>query len=662
VTARSLPRLALSKEDRLLVVAPHPDDELIAAGLIIQKALAAGARVHVVLLTLGDAFGYAGPTPVGKRVATRRTESLGATRRRESLRALGHIGVDPAHVTFLGYPDRGLAALWEQHWSREKPYRSPFTLQEASPYDGILTPRAPHAGEALADDLIALLRRLRPTLCVYPHPQDAHRDHAVASAFVTYALEALAGEASWMQGCRRLYYVVHKGGWPSPRGPNARKALEPPPALAGLGQRWVEVVGTTSEIRRKYQAILMYRSQIPPLGRFLTSFVRRSEVFAVGKDGEVPPCSREQPEPLIGGEAAPWPQKPQILDAVGDSVTKQVERAGDIAAVYAQAGRAHLFLRLEMAGRVAGDVEYRVILSDCPRTRRLVLRLKPPHRVMEVTGARPELLREVVARAAGRRLELAIPAELLGFPRKVFVAVETRSRGIGIDRSGYHLLHLPGWQEQEGAPSVVCAAATAADLAPCAAIFAESFRESLLHLFKEPPPLRLIQEMFRLCFEAEPGALMVAVAEGKVVGYVCAPVSLRRLWRAAVSRRYALRWLAGWLRGRLRLGWTPLRLLFLDKLQFVRSAVAGELAADARILSVAVAPGYRGRGIATQLIRHALARFAAHGVGKVRLEVRPWNEAAIRVYQSLGFEAMGTMHDSGGAWSVMLLDLQEERV
>src|SRR5690606_41068101 len=87
---------------------------------------------------------------------------------------------------------------------------------------------------------------------------------------------------------------------------------EPPPALAGLGQRWVEVVGTTSEIRRKYQAILMYRSQIPPLGRFLTSFVRRSEVFAVGKDGEVPPCSREQPEPLIGGEAAPWPQKPQI--------------------------------------------------------------------------------------------------------------------------------------------------------------------------------------------------------------------------------------------------------------------------------------------------------------------------------------------------------------
>ncbi len=661
MTARSLPRLALSKEDRLLVVAPHPDDELIAAGLIIQKALAAGARVHVVLLTLGDAFGYAGPTPVGKRVATRRTESLGATRRRESLRALGHIGVDPAHVTFLGYPDRGLAALWEQHWSREKPYRSPFTLQEASPYDGILTLRAPHAGEALADDLIALLRRLRPTLCVYPHPQDA--------TGITRWPPPLS-PTPWRRwpakppGCRAAGAFTTwctRGAGPVPGVPTPGRPWSLP-ALAGLGQRWVEVVGTTSEIRRKYQAILMYRSQIPPLGRFLTSFVRRSEVFAVGKDGEVPPCSREQPEPLIGGEAAPWPQKPQILDAVGDSVTKQVERAGDIAAVYAQAGRAHLFLRLEMAGRVAGDVEYRVILSDCPRTRRLVLRLKPPHRVMEVTGARPELLREVVARAAGRRLELAIPAELLGFPRKVFVAVETRSRGIGIDRSGYHLLHLPGWQEQEGAPSVVCAAATAADLAPCAAIFAESFRESLLHLFKEPPPLRLIQEMFRLCFEAEPGALMVAVAEGKVVGYVCAPVSLRRLWRAAVSRRYALRWLAGWLRGRLRLGWTPLRLLFLDKLQFVRSAVAGELAADARILSVAVAPGYRGRGIATQLIRHALARFAAHGVGKVRLEVRPWNEAAIRVYQSLGFEAMGTMHDSGGAWSVMLLDLQEERV
>ena len=62
-------RLLIGEDDRLLVIAPHPDDELISSGLTIQKALKAGARVHVALLTLGDAFGVAGPTPASKRAA-----------------------------------------------------------------------------------------------------------------------------------------------------------------------------------------------------------------------------------------------------------------------------------------------------------------------------------------------------------------------------------------------------------------------------------------------------------------------------------------------------------------------------------------------------------------------------------------------------------------
>ena len=656
---RSVQKLTLSKDDRLLVVAPHPDDELIAAGLILQKALAVKARVHVVLLTLGDAFGYAGPTPVGKRVATRRTDSLGATRRQESLRALAHIGVDPSNVSVLGYPDRGLAALWGEHWSREHPYRSPFTLQQASPYEGTLTPKAPYAGEALLDDLITLLKSVRPTLCVYPHPRDAHSDHSVASAFVTSALEQLAADAEWAAACRRLYYLVHRGGWPSPRGPQAREPLRPPPSLVELGERWVEVVGGSDEIRKKYQAILMYRSQIPPLGRFLTSFVRKNELFAVGKAHAV---EASGVEPLIGGGAASWSAQPLILDPARDSLTRQVEPAGDIVAVDVRAGKGHLFVRLEVAGRVADDVEYRVVLADCPRSTRLVLRLKPPHRVMEVKGTHLILRRDVVARPCGNRLELAIPAKLLGYPRKLFFGVETRSRRIGVDRTGYHLLHLPEWpKEAGGMDGVVFAVATPADLAACAAIFAEAFRESIVHVFREMPSVRLIQEVFRLCYDAEPSALLVAVAHGKVVGYVFAPASLKNLWRAAFSRRHILRWVGAWLRGRMRLGIAPLRVLLLDKFQFLRSAVGGELAVEARILSVAVAAGYRGRGIATRLVRHALDRFVASGVDAVRLEVRPWNHAAVRVYESLGFQAMGTMHDSQGPWSIMLLDLREER-
>jgi len=40
--------------DRTLVIAPHPDDESIAAGGLLQRAIAAGGEVRVVFVTDGD--------------------------------------------------------------------------------------------------------------------------------------------------------------------------------------------------------------------------------------------------------------------------------------------------------------------------------------------------------------------------------------------------------------------------------------------------------------------------------------------------------------------------------------------------------------------------------------------------------------------------------
>ncbi len=45
---------AFTSDDRVLIVAPHEDDETLATGGVIQQALAAGARVRVVYLTYGD--------------------------------------------------------------------------------------------------------------------------------------------------------------------------------------------------------------------------------------------------------------------------------------------------------------------------------------------------------------------------------------------------------------------------------------------------------------------------------------------------------------------------------------------------------------------------------------------------------------------------------
>ena len=43
-----------TKEDRVLVLAPHPDDEDISCGGVIQRALKSGAQVKVAYLTCGD--------------------------------------------------------------------------------------------------------------------------------------------------------------------------------------------------------------------------------------------------------------------------------------------------------------------------------------------------------------------------------------------------------------------------------------------------------------------------------------------------------------------------------------------------------------------------------------------------------------------------------
>lgn len=63
-----------------------------------------------------------------------------------------------------------------------------------------------------------------------------------------------------------------------------------------------------------------------------------------------------------------------------------------------------------------------------------------------------------------------------------------------------------------------------------------------------------------------------------------------------------------------------------------------------KVTQVYVAPSYRGRGVAkqmlTQLVDHA---FGQDGLEILTLEVVTTNAPAIRVYESLGFRAYGTM-------------------
>jgi ribosomal-protein-alanine N-acetyltransferase len=65
-------------------------------------------------------------------------------------------------------------------------------------------------------------------------------------------------------------------------------------------------------------------------------------------------------------------------------------------------------------------------------------------------------------------------------------------------------------------------------------------------------------------------------------------------------------------------------------------------AGEAHILNLCVDGHYRCRGIGKQLLAYLVDRARAAGMAEAFLEVRPSNTAAIRLYQSLGFEQVGT--------------------
>jgi ribosomal-protein-alanine N-acetyltransferase len=70
--------------------------------------------------------------------------------------------------------------------------------------------------------------------------------------------------------------------------------------------------------------------------------------------------------------------------------------------------------------------------------------------------------------------------------------------------------------------------------------------------------------------------------------------------------------------------------------------VASRMGADeAEILSIAVAPAYRGRGLSREMLLTHLRYLAGRGISKVFLEVEENNQPARRLYDRTGFDIVG---------------------
>lgn len=259
--ARMTPRLEPPAGARLVVIAPHPDDETLAAGGLIQRVLATGGRVRVIVVTDGDGYLEAAAALTGHPTpSTFDYQALGATRTRELRDAMRTLGVPEANVIRLREPDGGLAALWTEHWSAQEPYWSPSSG------------RGPFAGEWLYARLCVELVAARPTIVVAPDHGDLHPDHAFTGRFAEAAVGCLATRP------QLLTYVVHDVVWPPPVEKGNR--LLPPTAPPFDGEPWVSFELAPGELARKREALAAHRSQWPILGGLLARFLRVNEVFA----------------------------------------------------------------------------------------------------------------------------------------------------------------------------------------------------------------------------------------------------------------------------------------------------------------------------------------------------------------------------------------------
>jgi N-acetyl-1-D-myo-inositol-2-amino-2-deoxy-alpha-D-glucopyranoside deacetylase len=214
---------SVDAQTRLLVVAPHPDDETIATGILIQQVLAAGGVVRVLLLTAGDN----NPWPqrwVERRVriGQRERKRWGDRRHAEILLAIEQLGLGADDLQCLAWPDMGLTDCL-----MNPAFDAVGTLQQAI--------------DAFAPSLVAM-----------PSLDDRHPDHGAA-----HVMTRLAAAKS---ACRPtlLAYLVH-----------GRKQD------AG----YVALAGSRSQQANKQSALQEHQSQMVLSGNRLRRWIAEPEQF-----------------------------------------------------------------------------------------------------------------------------------------------------------------------------------------------------------------------------------------------------------------------------------------------------------------------------------------------------------------------------------------------
>jgi LmbE family N-acetylglucosaminyl deacetylase len=424
------PELTLADDDRILVLAPHPDDEVLATGGLIQQALAKGLPVEVVFLTNGDNNEFA--FLFFSKAFTLDAHSAvyaGQTRAFEAMSAGRALGLTVGDETFLGYPDFGTLEIWQNRWGDSEAFRSMFSEQNLVPYWFARTPDAPYKGESILTDLSEIVADFKPTKVFVSHPADTNPDHVAYDLYLRTALWDLEDQVK-----PEVYnYLTHYGEWPKPRG-LLFNAPHEPPAQFDEADRWVTLPLEPDQVKQKLEALKRHKTQFGASKAYLESYMRANELFDRIKDIPLAPGGEEVLLLPGGTGVAAGAELP--AGARTDAATRRIRVDGD-ALVF--------MVALDSASTAAVDTEFSVFgyRPDRPFGEMPKIHVATKGSSHEVTERGRDLPADSVqvTRQPGQ-VEVRVPLALLGAPDRLLFTAEAKGGTASLDPLPWVVLDL----------------------------------------------------------------------------------------------------------------------------------------------------------------------------------------------------------------------------
>jgi LmbE family N-acetylglucosaminyl deacetylase len=271
----------------VLVLAPHPDDDVIISSGVVRRALSRGQPVRVAYLTNGDAY----------------SASTGPIRQAEAVAAQNLLGMVEDNLIFLGYPDGSMGAIRDGFTSPGDILTVPngFSYTYAShglgrkDYHSYVTGTpAAYNWPNVVQDVTTLISTFRPSNIFVTSKFDGHPDHQAAYAAITEALaQILPANPSYKPVVHSAIVWPHYNGqigfgvpdWPNQPAPD--QYFTAIPTLGDTDLSWTHREGldvplalqnTTLASNLKYQAIAQHVSQ-GGNGSYIGDFLHKDECF-----------------------------------------------------------------------------------------------------------------------------------------------------------------------------------------------------------------------------------------------------------------------------------------------------------------------------------------------------------------------------------------------